>query len=609
MRDFARLTLAVVSGGPDAERAAIEALRARLQVLCRAHYAALLLMQEGRGVASVIDGAPRVPPGPPTPGAPGGADAQEGGLPTALPAEGERVGSDDRGCWFTYLLPLCGDDGCAEVAAPRQTYALLVLGWPRDRDGYAAAAGANAVLAALAPAAGAVIAAHLLAERVRTLDLGSDGLSSAGKGAGASDGWEQVFHAVSEPICVLTPDYRIVRANSAYARLFGLDPSHIAGRRCYAATRGREAPCDDCPLPQTLDMAGPAAGRQVRYLHAGPAGPEGRTLRRVFEVWTYPLLDTDGAVVRIVEILKDVTERERMREAQSEADVLRRADRLKSELLGTVSHELRSPLAAIKGYAATLRRHEERLSREERHEFLVAIDSASDRLARIIERLLEMSQLETGSLRLHVAPVDLVRTMRLALAAAEAEAGRVGDPPHIFVLRVLDDAGCSTEGPLLVEGDVRLLSEVAGDLVENAVKYSPDRGIVEITLRPADSPALGRAGMAARAGDSEEDDGAAPAHAGTPHVELVVRDAGIGIPPEHLSCIFEPFHRVDMRLTREADGLGLGLALSRRIVELHRGTIWAESEPGSGSAFHVLLPAADTAEIADNEDNISAGGA
>jgi signal transduction histidine kinase len=209
---------------------------------------------------------------------------------------------------------------------------------------------------------------------------------------------------------------------------------------------------------------------------------------------------------------------------------------------------------------------------------------------------------------LHVAPVDLARTVRLALAAAEADAGRDGEPRHTFALRVLDGAGRATEGPLLVAGDARLLREAADDLVENAVKYSPGGGTVEVTLRPVPSLTPDEGDTPERVGDGEEEGGAVPARVGTPHVELIVRDAGIGIPPDHLGRIFEPFHRVDTWLAREADGLGLGLALCRRIVELHRGSIWAESEPGSGSAFHVLLPVADAAGTAGDGDETALDG-
>src|SRR5947209_2230976 len=170
----------------------------------------------------------------------------------------------------------------------------------------------------------------------------------------------------------------------------------------------------------------------------------------------------------------------------------------KAELLATVSHELRSPLASIKGYAGTLLRHESRISREERHEFLVAIAAASDHLERIIDRLLEISQLETGTISIERSPVDVV----------------------VYPVQVLLPQGSAL----------------------------------------------------------------------TRMVEVCVCDYGLGIPPEHLEWIFDRFHRVDTRLTREVNGLGLGLTICKHIVKLHDGMIWAESCPSGGSAFHVRLP-------------------
>lgn len=303
--------------------------------------------------------------------------------------------------------------------------------------------------------------------------------------------------------------------------------------------------------------------------------------------------DADGAVDRVVEIMKDVTEQQRLHEMTSQADALREADRLKAELLGTVSHELRSPLAAIKGYAATLLRHERHLPREERHEFLVAIGEASDRLEVIINRLLLTSQLETGTVSIHLTVVDLAQTVREAIRAAEADAMVHAPGRHTFSLRVEHVDGAPGAGVPYVMGDPRYLRNMLDNVLENAVKYSPGGGQIEVELRLAGRRYVQRArreiGMSAEevpavaaTGEPVEDTGSM--------LELRVHDNGMGIPSEHLGRIFDRFHRVDTRLAREVDGLGLGLAICRRIVELHRGLIWAESQPGEGSTFHVLLP-------------------
>lgn len=226
------------------------------------------------------------------------------------------------------------------------------------------------------------------------------------------------------------------------------------------------------------------------------------------------------------------------------------------EFLAIISHELRSPLAAIKGYAATLRRHGHRLGRAEREEFLQAIDEASDRLEVLIGRLLMLSRLEAGTLTPNIVPVDMAHLIQEALIAAEHrwEPTATGGHEYTFV-------GPERESMPPALADLRLQREALDIVLENAVKYSPDGGVIRVSL---------------------QDDGST--------MTIAVHDSGIGIPSEHLRRIFDRFHRVDTRLTREVGGAGLGLAISKRIMALQGGTIWAESTPGDGSTFFMTLP-------------------
>src|SRR5204863_533920 len=128
---------------------------------------------------------------------------------------------------------------------------------------------------------------------------------------------------------------------------------------------------------------------------------------------------------------------------------------LKAELLGTVSHELRSPLASIKGYAATLLRHERRLSREERHQFLLAINEASDQLELIIERLLELSQLETGQIAIQRSPVDVAHLASEAIAAIEERVTEHSPGRFAFNLRLEHADGTPSRSVPLILADPR----------------------------------------------------------------------------------------------------------------------------------------------------------
>jgi len=291
------------------------------------------------------------------------------------------------------------------------------------------------------------------------------------------------------------------------------------------------------------------------------------------------IIDAVGAV--IVGILQ--VERIHELEATRIRDSLREMELLKAELLGTVSHELRSPLASIKGYAATLLRHERRISREERHQFLLAINEASDRLEIIIQRLLEVSQLETGEVTIDLSPVDMVYLTKEAIAAIEERVSEKQPGRFLFKLLLEQADGTPATSVPLVLADQRRLREVMDNLLENAVKFSPGGGVIKVILHPLTQ-------VQATPAESTRDNHH-PMHISRQMLEILVCDNGMGIPVDHLDRIFDRFHRVDTRLTREVSGLGLGLTICKRIVEMHDGVIWAENgQNGKGSVFHIRLP-------------------
>nr|MBF6590690.1 PAS domain-containing protein [Ktedonobacterales bacterium] len=363
----------------------------------------------------------------------------------SLPPSAETWGSTTTRAWIAdesvhwLAFPLLGgaialtEIECARLAnqAEKITHhadlphqALLLLGWdpgPRIPSMAQVVAHAQAVLPLIADGAGAVITSLSLAERSRILEAAkAQAMAQLQQAEQTCADWVRTLDAVSDPIRVMTPASRVLYANAAYtayasyARLLGDRPLHA----CDACASGGAAPnpCLGCPLPRSVETHRPAFARHKRWF---PTGAGGALTRHLFETWTFPVFAHNGTVDRVVEILKDVTDQEHLREAQTQAEALREADRLKAELLGTVSHELRTPLAAIKGYAATLLRHEQRLPRAERREFLAAIDEASNRLDTIIENLLEMSQLNTGALKLEPVLVDVAHIAREALAARQ----------------------------------------------------------------------------------------------------------------------------------------------------------------------------------------------
>lgn len=364
------------------------------------------------------------------------------------------------------------------------------------------------------------------------------------------------------------------------------------------------------PLVASTDASHPGSLLpHVAIFVVGWVGKDKVTLAEQGQVLFSSVAPIVGTVIANVLL----AERVRVLENSSNRKAIHEMELLKAELLATISHELRSPLASIKGYAATLLRHEQRISFEERHEFLLAINESSDRLAVLIDRLLEMSQLETGTIALERVPVNLPHLVREAITALgqrldgqriihfdgqviENSRAYHATEPVTFMLHVKDQEGLPSSVEPVIYADRQRLREVVDNLLENAILYSPDGGTVEVVVYPTTlRDVVNRYPLA---GNNEQSHSGSISLYGVDTanqqmVELCISDHGIGIPLEQLERIFDHFHRVDTRLTREVNGLGLGLSICKRIIELHNGIIWAESEPGLGSSFHVLLPLGD----------------
>ena len=228
----------------------------------------------------------------------------------------------------------------------------------------------------------------------------------------------------------------------------------------------------------------------------------------------------------------------------------RAIEALKSDFVSTISHELRTPLAAIYGAALTLRREDVLLAEPQRTGLLEVIASESDRLARIVNDVLWVSRLESGGLRTMIEPCDAV-----ALARSVVEAARHYIPPSI----TLDFSAPDDVPPVAADPDK--VRQVLTNLVDNAVKYSPDGGRVDVEVE--------------RVGD---------------RLRFFVRDEGLGVPPAEHRRIFEKFYRLDPDLTRGVGGTGLGLYISRELLERMGGRIWVESSGAGGSTFVAELP-------------------
>ncbi|HYU97638.1 MAG TPA: ATP-binding protein [Pyrinomonadaceae bacterium] len=261
------------------------------------------------------------------------------------------------------------------------------------------------------------------------------------------------------------------------------------------------------------------------------------------------------------ELLQATLESEQRARRQAEA-----ADRLKDEFLATVSHELRTPLSAILGWAAMLNMDE--LDEKTTRVALSTIERNAKAQAEIISDILDVSSIMTGKLRIDARAVELAAIVRAAVDTLQLAARAKG----LSLSVSLDGDAC------LVVGDPDRLQQIVWNLVSNAIKFTPNGGSAQVRLERVNS-----------------------------NLELTVSDNGIGISSEFLPYVFERFRQADSSSTRAHGGLGLGLAIVRNLVELHGGTVSAESKgTGHGAKFIVQLPIATAPQIEQSEIKLKA---
>jgi two-component system sensor histidine kinase KdpD len=253
-------------------------------------------------------------------------------------------------------------------------------------------------------------------------------------------------------------------------------------------------------------------------------------------------------------------ERATLQQAAIMAEALRETDRLKTALLGSVTHDLRTPIAAIQAAASTLQQTDVEWNASEGQEILQTVTTSADRLARLVDNLLALSRLEAGGSAPQKSwyPInDVVATVLDQLEYA----GRIGQ--QSIVVDIAED-------PLEAPMDHAQIERVVMNLLENALKYAPPTAPIHIQARRIADP---------------------------DRLEVRVTDRGVGIPPDQIEAIFDRFYRLQQPLPWAKEqpplGTGLGLAICAGIVREHGGRIWVESTPGQGSTFIFTLPMVD----------------
>jgi len=331
--------------------------------------------------------------------------------------------------------------------------------------------------------------------------------------------------SMAEGVIAADRDERIVHINTVAAVVCRTTAELSTGLRTWEAIRIQ-------PLTDAIRQA-IAEDRTVE----GEITITGVQRDQLFDMDVTPWRDGAGNVVGAVAVLHDVTR-------------LRRLETLRQEFVANASHELKSPVTAIRGYVETML-DDPAMERETRRSFTQSVLAESLRLEALLRDMLALSRLEQDDLVGEMSAVSLQRVVEEAAAGyrTTAEVQEIA-----FSLEL-------TEERLQVHGNIQALATAVRNLIDNALKYTPAGGRVAVRLQ--------------RAGE---------------RAEIEVEDSGIGIDPAHHDRIFERFYRVDKARSRELGGTGLGLAIAKHAVLTHGGEISLKSAPGKGSTFTISLP-------------------
>jgi PAS domain S-box-containing protein len=342
-----------------------------------------------------------------------------------------------------------------------------------------------------------------------------------------------ILDATEDGVVLLAPDGRYLSANRRFAELFGLDQQTLVDRhfRDFADVFNRVFDLPDYSERFAAYLFEPETVARLDLRQHWP-------VQRDLTLYSRPVHAATGEMLGRIFAFRDVT-RERS------------ADRMKDEFVSMVTHELHTPLTAIKGYVGILLADTAGPLSAEQREFLSIIEDSTDREVTLVNDLLDISRLEAGHVNLRPRPLDLAPLLRHVAATlrplcrAKSQQIKLDVPP----------------GLPPVAGDATRLAQIFTNLLGNAHKYTPAGGRLTITA----------------AVTSDE-------------IRVDIQDTGIGLSLEEQGKIFTKFYRANNPVTQEVSGTGLGLVITRALVERHGGQITVASEPGRGSTFSVTLP-------------------
>ena len=353
---------------------------------------------------------------------------------------------------------------------------------------------------------------------------------------------DAIIEHSADGVMILDSECKVVVFNRALSLMTGWRAADAIGQPCATVlhmkdARGNSVCGTHCPqIDAFAGVTDPHEGEEstTHYVEGDIERPDGS---RISVGVTHSLLyDEEGHVLNVIVNVHDIT---RFREAEE----------LQSTFISVISHELKTPVALIKGYAGTLRREDASWDKETVRDGLEIIEEESDRLDGLIDNLLDASRIEAGALKL-----ELTDLLLSDLARDSVEKFRTQSNVHEFKLDFSPDLP-------LVYADEERMRQVFYNLLSNAIKYSPRGGAIQVGGRAVN-------------GD----------------VMVYISDEGVGIPLDEQERLFRRFYRVDSGLRRKTQGAGLGLYLSRAIIEAQGGRIWVESQAGQGATFYFTLP-------------------
>jgi PAS domain S-box-containing protein len=352
--------------------------------------------------------------------------------------------------------------------------------------------------------------------------------------------WEDTFDAITELIFLHDSDGKILRANRAYEQMAGMSLAELVGRPFYEIFPKTDSPDDLCKEAVNCGMA---ATKEITI----------DSLGKTFSVRMYPKLDGEGNYLYSVHVMLDITERKKVLEAEIMKETAEAANKAKSDFLASMSHEFRTPLNAVIGFSELMSSGLGGPLTDQQKEYVTDIFTSGQHLLSLVNDILDLSKVEAGKMELEMNGFNIIKLVESSIALFKEKAYKQSLQMTFAIAQGLDT----------MTGDERKVKQVLFNLLGNAVKFTPDGGRIHVEATLTD---------------------------GNDFLKCSVSDSGIGISREDQNKLFKPFEQVDTRLTRKYKGTGLGLSLCKKLVELHGGRIWVESESGKGSIFIFVIP-------------------